>query len=128
MTQPEVCRDQSANGGICDRWSLLAGQSQANRVESVQTIAHEAEVLLQPQLVEALVLPGLGGGGVEKKPATTFAFGIEGIVLRDLAGGWVCDVRYTGLAVDDPNLLTGRGYKNAHVLLRVAHAKTEGVP
>ena len=122
MAQPEVAGDEGADGGVLQRRALFARQSQPHRVPSVLAVARQIQVLLDPELVEAVGVPGGGLVGVEGPAARVVAVGI-------LHGG-VCGglQLHAGALRYGPRLLAGGGDEDAGDLVGGADAQAEGVP
>lgn len=128
VTQPKVCRDQSPDCSVLHGRTLLSRQAHAHRVESVEAIAHQAEILLKPQLEVAFPIEGFRGRRIVQTATARLAVGVEDIHLEDFSRFGVGDVGHAGEAIDGPDLLARRRYKDLDIFLRVADAEGEGVP
>jgi len=128
VAEPEVWRYQRPNCGVGYVGALIASISQTDRVEAIKPITNEPHVLFNPQLVEALFVPSVRGGGVVQEAATILAVGVEDVDGGHGARRRVSDVCDAGHAIDDPYLLAGRRGENAHTLRGVPYEQTERVP
>lgn len=126
MAEPEVARDESADGGVLQRWALLAGQAESHCVPSVLPVARQVQVLFNPELEEAVGVPGRRLVGIEGPAARVVAVAVlhlHGGVGRVVGVGLhACSFGY------DPRLLAGGGHKHAGDLVWRAHAQAERVP
>lgn len=107
MPEPEVGCNQGADRSVLDRGPHLPGPPQTHPIEAVQSITDQSEIFFNPELIEALLLPGFRVAAVKQVTATKLTIRIEDVECRDLSSRGVRGVGNTSHAINGPYLLAG---------------------